>query len=131
MKKFLALMLALMLLCGSALAESAPADSWTCPSCGQVNTTRFCGNCGTERPEQSVDGAFINSLMAWVGGLNLAANDYSAAVTTDGQTYTGTLRQSGSMAELAIEGLEHRERPDRGGHGADLPGGRGRLHRGH
>lgn len=25
-------------------------ESWTC-SCGTVNTTRFCGNCGTKRPD--------------------------------------------------------------------------------
>ena len=36
---------------GSADA-TRPADSgeWTCPSCGETNSGKFCSNCGTARP---------------------------------------------------------------------------------
>ncbi len=27
----------------------APANGWTCPKCGTVNTGNFCGNCGTPK----------------------------------------------------------------------------------
>ncbi|MBR6114883.1 MAG: SPFH domain-containing protein [Oscillospiraceae bacterium] len=31
-------------------AAAAPADSWTCPTCGSVVTGKFCPECGTKRP---------------------------------------------------------------------------------
>lgn len=27
--------------------------SWTCPKCGQVNTSKFCTGCGTKRPSET------------------------------------------------------------------------------
>ena len=34
--------------------EELPADTWTCPECGQENTGNFCPFCGTKRPEEIV-----------------------------------------------------------------------------
>ena len=39
------IVLLLALITGNAIAES-----WVCPSCGNENTTNFCGNCGTKKP---------------------------------------------------------------------------------
>ena len=33
-----------------AAAPAVPADGWTCPQCGNVNTGKFCGECGTPKP---------------------------------------------------------------------------------
>lgn len=44
---------------GAAGAASAGAGTWTC-SCGTQNTGRFCGNCGSPRP-QPVDGPWTCS----------------------------------------------------------------------
>ncbi|MCR5229865.1 MAG: SPFH domain-containing protein [Solobacterium sp.] len=42
---------------GAAAASAAAANnqtpaagSWTCPTCGQTNNGKFCGNCGTAKP---------------------------------------------------------------------------------
>ncbi len=42
---------------GTAAATAAAANNqtpaagaWTCPTCGQSNTGKFCGNCGTAKP---------------------------------------------------------------------------------
>lgn len=35
---------------------AAPANGWTCPKCGAVNTGNFCGNCGEKKPD---DGKWI------------------------------------------------------------------------
>lgn len=37
---------------GGAVAGAAAgvADGWTCPQCGNANTGKFCGNCGTPKP---------------------------------------------------------------------------------
>jgi len=35
----------------SQAAQPAPAESWTCPKCGAVNTGKFCSSCGTPKPE--------------------------------------------------------------------------------
>lgn len=35
--------------CGTAKPAPKPV-AWTCPTCGQVNETNFCGQCGTARP---------------------------------------------------------------------------------
>lgn len=48
MKKLTALLLAL-LLCLSTVTALAQ-DSWTCPKCEAVNSSNFCGNCGTAKP---------------------------------------------------------------------------------
>ena len=35
-----------------AAPQAAPAaGTWTCPKCGAVNTTNFCGTCGEKRPD--------------------------------------------------------------------------------
>ncbi len=36
--------------CGTKKPESPAADSWTC-SCGAVNTGKFCTDCGSKKPE--------------------------------------------------------------------------------
>ncbi len=33
-----------------AVPPAAEAVGWTCPTCGQVNTGNFCGNCGSAKP---------------------------------------------------------------------------------
>ena len=33
-----------------AAPQAAAGNAWTCPTCGSVNTTNFCGQCGTKRP---------------------------------------------------------------------------------
>ena len=33
-----------------AAAPAAAAAGWTCPQCGKVNTSKFCGDCGTPAP---------------------------------------------------------------------------------
>ena len=43
---FLALILCMV--CFSAYADE---DHWICPNCGAENTTNFCTQCGTEKPE--------------------------------------------------------------------------------
>ena len=38
-----------------AKEEVAPAaDSWKCPTCGNMVTGKFCGECGTKKPEANV-----------------------------------------------------------------------------
>lgn len=44
----IAALLSLVLICGCALAES-----WTCPSCSQINDGNFCSNCGAKKPDSS------------------------------------------------------------------------------
>jgi len=39
-----------------AAPAAAPANVWTCPKCGTVNTGNFCGNCGEKKP---ADGKWI------------------------------------------------------------------------
>ena len=43
MKKLLSLLLCILLLSSTALAEE-----WVCPNCGKTNTTNFCTSCGTK-----------------------------------------------------------------------------------
>lgn len=50
MKRFLSLMLALILALGCV---SAMAEAWNCESCGAQNTTKFCVECGSKKPEQA------------------------------------------------------------------------------
>ena len=40
---------------------AAGDGSWTCGTCGAVNTSNFCGNCGTPKPAQSPAPAFAQS----------------------------------------------------------------------
>ena len=48
MKKVLAVLLMIVLLCS---AVSALAEAWTCPNCGQEgNSGNFCPNCAAPRP---------------------------------------------------------------------------------
>ena len=32
---------------------AANSNAWTCPNCGSVNDTNFCGKCGTKKPENT------------------------------------------------------------------------------
>ena len=34
----------------AAAAPAAPADGWTCPTCGKLNKGKFCAECGTKKP---------------------------------------------------------------------------------
>ena len=34
--------------------NSAPANGWVCPTCGNTVTGKFCGECGTKKPEGNV-----------------------------------------------------------------------------
>ena len=36
----------------AAAPAPAPEGGWTCPQCGNVNTTNFCGQCGTQKPAE-------------------------------------------------------------------------------
>lgn len=58
MKKFIAAVLTLVLLCSSAFAfaEAAPTpDLWTCPNCGREgNDGNFCPMCAQPKPPQTV-----------------------------------------------------------------------------
>jgi membrane protease subunit (stomatin/prohibitin family) len=36
---------------GAAQNTQPAAESWTCPKCGAVNTSNFCGTCGEKKPE--------------------------------------------------------------------------------
>ena len=36
----------------SAAPAPTPEGGWTCPQCGAVNTTNFCGQCGTQKPAE-------------------------------------------------------------------------------
>ena len=36
----------------AAAPTPAPEGGWTCPQCGAVNTTNFCGQCGTQKPAE-------------------------------------------------------------------------------
>ena len=36
--------------CGAKKPEPKPADGWTCPTCGAVNKGKFCAECGTKKP---------------------------------------------------------------------------------
>ena len=36
----------------AAAPAPAPEGGWTCPQCGAVNTTNFCGQCGTQKPAE-------------------------------------------------------------------------------
>ena len=40
----------------SPAPAAAPAGGWTCPKCGAVNTSNFCGTCGEKKP---ADGKWI------------------------------------------------------------------------
>lgn len=42
-------------------AAPAPADAWTCPTCGATMTGNFCHNCGSKKPEPVADGAWTCS----------------------------------------------------------------------
>ena len=53
MKRFFAVLLVLaMALC--ALPAGAEEESWICPGCGAENTSNFCTQCGTAKPEDAV-----------------------------------------------------------------------------
>ena len=39
-----------------AQQPAAPADSWTCPSCGKAVTGNFCPDCGTKKPAPKAAG---------------------------------------------------------------------------
>ena len=49
MKRIFVTILMAAMLCALALGALADAE-WICSSCGQANTTNFCGNCGTAAP---------------------------------------------------------------------------------
>lgn len=57
MRKTCAVLLVIVLLCSVlCLAESA----WTCPKCGREGLTgKFCGTCGTPRPEEKTWNGFV------------------------------------------------------------------------
>ncbi len=42
--------------CGTKKPEPKPADSWTCPTCGKTATGKFCPECGTKKPAETADG---------------------------------------------------------------------------
>lgn len=50
MKRFISVLMILMLLLCSV---SALAESWTCPNCGNDSQGNFCMNCGSPKPEES------------------------------------------------------------------------------
>jgi len=35
---------------GKLIEESFDGEEWTCPRCGNTNKTKYCGNCGTKKP---------------------------------------------------------------------------------
>ena len=49
MKRIFVTILMAAMLCALAFGALADAE-WICSSCGQANTTNFCGNCGTAAP---------------------------------------------------------------------------------
>lgn len=53
MKRFLSLMLALILALGCV---TAVAEAWNCESCGASNSAKFCTECGAKRPEAKCAG---------------------------------------------------------------------------
>ena len=38
----------------AAPVAEAPANGWVCPTCGNTVTGKFCGECGTKKPEGNV-----------------------------------------------------------------------------
>ena len=30
-------------------------NEWKCPKCGKINTNKFCGACGTKKPEENIN----------------------------------------------------------------------------
>ena len=51
-KKIISVFVAvLLILCAGCFPVYAEEVSWTCPGCGETNTTNFCTQCGTRKPE--------------------------------------------------------------------------------
>ena len=70
MKRFIALLLAALMLLG---ISSALADTWTCPKCGRMNDGMFCPDCGTANP----------------GSTNIQVGDYVYLGHWEQNDYTG------------------------------------------
>ena len=51
MKRFLSILLSLVVLMSCITVPASAADNWQCASCGQSNEGKFCTECGAKKPE--------------------------------------------------------------------------------
>lgn len=107
MKRFIALLLAVLILFG---ISGAMAETWTCPNCGRSgNDGAFCPGCGTAKP----------------GSTNIRVGDYVYLGRWEQNDYTGdgaepirwlVISKSGSklflLSEKALETLPFNKKSD-------------------
>lgn len=92
MKQVLCLLMAILLILSSALAD----EGWYCGSCGQANTTNFCTNCGNGRSWLCVVCGSENNknFCGNCGAPRPAASPSTASSAGQQPVYTGSLTAS-------------------------------------
>ena len=96
MKKIMTIIMAACVLLSVLPAAACAEESWTCPSCGNVNTGNFCSNCGEKKPSSE----WVCGNCGQINTTNFCSNcgtrkpDGSSVPVTQGSTISNIRCQS-------------------------------------